>query len=71
MESSMSHMGAIGFAVGGFTCWVFADTSIKLVGQSALPAYEMVAFLGLFMALFLGAWFAVRGEVRTLRPHRI
>lgn len=71
IESSMSHLGAIGFAVVGFTCWVFADTSIKLVGQSFLPAYEMVAFLGLFMALFLGAWFAARGELRALRPHRV
>jgi len=52
----VSHLGAIGFALAGFTFWVLADTSVKLVGQSGLPAYEMVAGLGLFMALFLGMY---------------
>lgn len=67
----MSHFGAIGFALAGFTCWVLADTSIKLIGQSGLPAYEMVAFLGLFMALFLGAYALAGGNGHTLRPHRL
>lgn len=71
MKPSMSHRAAIGFAVTGFTCWVFADTSIKLVGQSGLPAYEIVAFLGLFMSMFLGAYFVARGDARALRPHRV
>ena len=70
-HAPVSHLGAIGFALAGFTCWVFGDTSIKLVGQSGLPAYEIVAFLGLFMALFLGAWFVLRGEAAVLRPHRL
>ena len=67
----VSHLGAIGFALAGFTFWVLADTSVKLVGQSGLPAYEMVAGLGLFMALFLGAYALVRGEAQALRPHRL
>lgn len=71
MKPSITHAGAIGFALAGFTCWVFADTSIKLVGQSALPAFEIVAFLGLSMSIFLGGFSLVRGEARTLRPHRI
>lgn len=71
MKSSVTHVGAIGFALAGFTFWVLADTSIKLVGQSGLPAYEMVAFLGLFMSLFLAVYSLLRGDLRALRPHRI
>jgi len=70
-KTAVSNLGAIGFALAGFTFWVFADTSIKLVGQSSLPPYEMVAFLGLFMALILALYAAVRGELRRLRPQRL
>ncbi len=71
VRRGVSELGAIGYAVAGFTFWVLADSSIKLVGQSGLPAYEMVAFLGLGMAVFLGAWMAVRGQLQRLRPHRV
>ncbi|HZP06951.1 MAG TPA: DMT family transporter [Terracidiphilus sp.] len=70
-SAQVSDLGAIGFALAGFSFWVLADTSIKLVGQSGLPAYEMVAFLGLFMALFLALYALGRGDTRLLRPHRI
>jgi len=69
--AKVSDLGAIGFALAGFTFWVLADTSIKLVGQSGLPAYEMVAFLGLFMAVFLTIYALGRRQVHTLRPHRL
>jgi drug/metabolite transporter (DMT)-like permease len=68
MKFSVSERGAIGFAVAGFTFWVLTDTCIKLVGQSALPAYEVTGFLGLFMALFMAAYALGRGEVRALWP---
>jgi drug/metabolite transporter (DMT)-like permease len=71
MKPSVSDLGAIGFALAGFTFWVLADSSIKLVGQSGLPPYEMVAFLGLFMAMFLGAYTLVRGDAQALRPRRL
>ncbi len=71
VSRSVSDFGAIGFALAGFTCWVLADTSIKIVGQSGLPAYEMVAMLGLSMSIFLGLWAAARGQAAALRPHRI
>jgi drug/metabolite transporter (DMT)-like permease len=71
MKPAVSDLGAIGFALAGFTFWVLADSSIKLVGQSGLPPYEMVAFLGLFMAMFLGAYTLVRGNAQALRPHRL
>ena len=70
-KTGMTDLGAIGFALAGFTSWVFTDTCIKLVGQSGLPAYEMVAFLGLFMALFLAVYAAVKGHIGVLLPHRL
>jgi drug/metabolite transporter (DMT)-like permease len=71
MKSSVSELGAIGLALAGFTFWVFTDSSIKFLGQSGLPPYEMVAFLGLFMSMFLGAYALVRGNPRVLRPQRV
>ncbi|WP_263355660.1 DMT family transporter [Acidicapsa ligni] len=68
---TMSDLGAIGFALAGFTFWVLTDTMVKFVGQTGLPPYEVVAFLGLSMAIFLGAYALVRGEARRLKPHRL
>jgi len=67
----LSDLGAIGFALAGFTFWVLTDTSIKLLGQSGLPAYEMVAFLGMFMAIFLALYGLARGQVQVLLPKRL
>lgn len=67
---SVSHLGAIGFALAGFTFWVLTDTAIKLAGHSNLPAYEVVGFLGLFIASFLllhGLW---RRDLAALWPRR-
>ena len=71
MKSSVSDLEAIGFAFAGFTFWVLADSTIKLVGQSGLPPYEMVAFLGLFMAMFLGLYGVWRKDTQSLRPRRL
>ena len=70
-SSGLSHLGAIGYALAGFTFWVLTDTSIKLIGQSGLPPYEMVAFLGLFMAMFLGMYCISRNQVHVLKPKRL
>ncbi|HTX75702.1 MAG TPA: DMT family transporter [Terracidiphilus sp.] len=67
----VSDLRAIGFALAGFTFWVLADSTIKLVGQSGLPAYEMVAFLGLFMSGFLALYAISRRQMQWLRPHRL
>ena len=67
----MSDLEAIGFALAGFTFWVLADSTIKLVGQSGLPPYEMVAFLGLFMAVFLGLYGVARRDTQALRPRSL
>lgn len=70
-SSGLSHLGAIGYALAGFTFWVLTDTSIKLIGQSGLPPYEMVAFLGLFMAMFLGMYCISRNQIHVLKPKRL
>jgi drug/metabolite transporter (DMT)-like permease len=70
-KEQVSGFKAICFALAGFTFWVFTDTSVKLVGQSGLAPYEMVAFLGLFMAIFLAVYASVRGQLHILRPHRL
>lgn len=68
MKVSVSGRGAIGLAVAAFTLWVLTDTCMKLVGQSGLPAYEVLAFLGLFIAGFLFLHALGRGTVRALWP---
>jgi drug/metabolite transporter (DMT)-like permease len=65
---SRSERGAIGLAVSGFTFWVLADTVIKIVGRSSMPAYEIIGFLGIFVCGFLAAYAAARGEFNVLWP---
>jgi len=59
------------FAFAGFTLWVLTDTSIKLLGQTGLPWYEVLAFLGLFMVLFLAGRGLWKHDLGALRPHRL
>jgi len=68
MKPHGSDLTAIFFAIFGFTCWVFGDSCIKWIGQSGLPPYEIVAFMGLFMALTLTLQAAVRRSFGNLRP---
>ena len=63
MGSGVSHRGAIGLALAGFTFWVLADTSIKLAGNSRLPAYEIIACLGVVIAAAL----VVRGFLQEIQ----
>lgn len=70
-REQVSDFKAIGFALAGFTFWVLTDTFVKIVGQSGLPPYEMVAFLGLFMAAFLALYGFALGQQHLLRPHRL
>jgi len=69
--SRPTHLQAIALAITGFTLWVLADTAIKLINQSHLPWYEVLAFLGLFMALFLLARGFLRRDLRALLPHKL
>ena len=58
----------MGFAICGFTFWVLADTTIKIVGRSMLPAYEIIGFLGVFVCGFLALYAKVRHELAVLWP---
>lgn len=62
------HLRGILLAFTGFTFWVLADTSVKIVGRSALPAYEILAFMGLFVSISVVAYTGLRGEIRCLKP---
>jgi drug/metabolite transporter (DMT)-like permease len=68
MEHRVSHLGAIGLALAGFTFWVLADTSMKLAGNSRLPAYEIVACLGLAVTTALVVRGFLQGTPRRLLP---
>jgi drug/metabolite transporter (DMT)-like permease len=67
----LSHLQAISLAITGFTLWVLTDTAIKLVNQSGLPWYETLAFLGLFMAVFMFARGLWRRDLQALKPHQL
>ena len=56
--------------MSGFTLWVLADTTIKLVGRSQLPAYEIIAFLGILMCGYLALYAMARRDIRLLWPTR-
>jgi drug/metabolite transporter (DMT)-like permease len=64
----VSDHGAIGLALAGFTFWVLADTSMKLAGNSRLPAYEIVAFLGAVIAAALAVRAFLQGVPQRLLP---
>jgi drug/metabolite transporter (DMT)-like permease len=66
-----TQLQAIALAITGFTLWVFTDTAIKLVNQSHLPSFEILAFLGLFMSLFMTAQASARRSFRALLPHKL
>ncbi|HEY6489153.1 MAG: DMT family transporter [Terracidiphilus sp.] len=68
IESRHSQRGAIGLALAGFTFWVLADTSMKLAGNSPLPAYEIVACQALVIAAAMLVRAALQGNLRGLQP---
>jgi drug/metabolite transporter (DMT)-like permease len=67
MNERKSHIEAIGLAIAAFTFWVLTDSTIKVIGRSRLPAYEVIAFMGLMICISLAVWTAARGELRALR----
>jgi len=71
MKKSVSEIEAIGLALAAFTLWVLTDTTIKLVGQTGLPPWEVIAFLGLWMAGFLLLHGLARGTARNLLPRDV
>ncbi|KAA6460255.1 DMT family transporter [Acidobacteria bacterium AB60] len=66
--SSSPHLRGILLALAGFTFWVLADTTIKVVGRSPLPAYEVLGFMGLFVSISVAVYCFIRRELRRLKP---
>lgn len=71
MKPRVSDLAAIGIAIAGFTSWVLGDTCVKWVALRGFPAYEVVAFMGLFMALALAVQAALRRDLASLRPRSV
>jgi len=67
MKPGASHIEAIRLAIAGFTFWVLTDSTIKAIGRSTLPAYEVIAFMGLMICICMVCWTGARGEMRALR----
>jgi drug/metabolite transporter (DMT)-like permease len=65
-----SNLPAIGFAVAGFTSWVFGDALMKIAGEANLPPHEVVGFLCLFSAAMMAVKGAAQGNVMALWPRR-
>lgn len=71
VSQRVSHLGAIGLALAGFTFWVFTDTSIKIAGHSQLPVYEISMSMGLVSVLALILHGVLRSDVRALWPQNL
>jgi len=68
MTARATDFQAIVLAVTCFTLWVLADSTIKLIGRSGLPAYQVIAFMGLVMCACLAAYARARGSLAVLWP---
>jgi drug/metabolite transporter (DMT)-like permease len=68
MNPHRDKLRGIVLAITGFTCWVFADSTIKLLGSSRLPPHEIIAFMGLFLSGTIALYAAFRRNVAALKP---
>lgn len=68
MSRRRHDLRGILLAITGFTFWVFADSTIKIVGAAHLPAYEVIAFMGAFVSAAVALYAGARGNLRRLRP---
>jgi len=69
MSIVVSPLRAIAFSVTGFAFWVLCDSATKLAGQSTLPPYETIAFLGVFTTILIVAK-SGPSRVKDLWPKR-
>jgi drug/metabolite transporter (DMT)-like permease len=65
---SLSKVKSIGLALAGYTFWVLTDTSLKLAGNSPLPAAQITALVGLATVAVVLAYAASRGDLRSVWP---
>ena len=68
MSKPVSQLRAVGLALAGYTCWVLADTFLKVAGGSPGPPYELIAGIGLVTVLLLLAFALARRDLKSLAP---
>jgi drug/metabolite transporter (DMT)-like permease len=71
VSAPVSHLRAIGYALAGFTLWVFTDACIKLGGEASIPPYEIVGFIGMVQVLAVIAATGRRGNIGPLKPRNV
>lgn len=68
IPSPVTPLGAVGLAVAAYSCWVLADTSLKIAGSSSLPAYEVLALVGMAEVILLLLLGFARRDLSALWP---
>jgi drug/metabolite transporter (DMT)-like permease len=68
VKASVSQLEAVGLALAAYTFWVLADTSVKVVGGSGLPVYEVVGLIGSAIVVLMLVYATARGQLRVLWP---
>jgi drug/metabolite transporter (DMT)-like permease len=59
---------AVALALTAYTCWVFADTTLKLVGSSRLPPFEVIAWIGVATSCLMLLQATWRRQLKHLWP---
>lgn len=66
----LPHMRPVSYALLGFTLWVVCDICMKLAGETPLPFYETVGFMGLFSVAAMLGYYARQGRAAILWPRK-
>lgn len=68
MSQAVSHLRAVLYALAGFTCWVLSDTALKLIGESTVPKYELMAVSSVGGMIVIAGFALLSGGIEKLRP---
>ena len=67
MGTEISQLRAVGLALAGYTCWVLADTCLKIAGGVPAPPYELIGGIGVATVVLMLLVAAVRRNFGALR----
>lgn len=70
MTKDFSNQRGFLFALAGFTVWALSDASLKFIGGSTLPKYEIMVFMSVGALVTMAIVTFLRGKVGNLRPQR-
>lgn len=68
MSGAFSNLRGVFYAVTGYTVWVLSDASLKFIGGSSLPKYEIAFFMSIGALFSTGVITAMRGKLNHLKP---